>query len=482
MKSAVLQGYGLFLLGLLSLSACRTEQSTICQLPPLVQPPVPEFDPTFTTFELENEQSYTYTHSSGTTIQFPANAFLTSDSQVVKGIVQCRYREFQNAADIFLAGIPMQYKTGHLETAGSFELQASQNGQPLLLSQDQTVQVRLASHTVGDDYDFFYLDENQRGWDKLGTAAPEVNPEVKKLKRKISRMQPSLPFPLNKRYMGFSYQALLDVFYGNSVPKDADEAAAKKRFDAYGLAWTDILNWQNINWKGRSIPAAFMVWKTIKRKAFPSWTEGYQAKLTNIKGNRYQLDIISKDSSQHFQTELAAVMPLKDLFAFSPEEWRNNYKATMLKIQQEEERLAMMAAVYREFNISQLGIYNWDRLIKMEESIQLEANFQFPQQFNEKLTEPEIVYIAGDNRSVIKFPQSVWASMSLLPEDKGRFFCLLPDRQLVVYPKAKFAQIDFEAVRQMEQPGYVFGMEDGGKVATPKELKRKLDLWGGKNL
>ncbi len=465
----------------MTFAACQ-QHEPVAQLAPFVQPPVPQFDPAFSSFSFDPDQDFTYQHPSGTTIRIPANAFLTADSQAVSGRVVCQYREFQTADDIFLAGIPMHYGNGQLETAGSFELRASQSGQAVQLATDKQLQVRLASQTPGDDYDFFYLDEEARGWDKLGTNQPMLNEEVNRQRRKIRRMQPAMPFPLNRKYIGFSFDALLDVYLGDKIPSADDKTDTKNRMAAYGIGWTDVENRQFVDWKGKKMPAALMVWKMIKRKPFPSWTEGYRAVLTELKGRRYQLDIVSKDSSQAFQTELALVMPLKDLFAFSPKDWKRNYKATMLKIKEEEERLKLMAAVYREFEIDRLGIYNWDKLLKMEESIQLEANFRFPIQLNEKLTEPEVVYITENNRSVIKFPKAVWSAVNLLPNDRGRFFCLLPDQQLVVFSKEQYQQLDFEKIRRMEQPGHVFGMQDGGIIKSPAELKERLGLQPISNL
>ena len=38
-------------------------------------------------------------------------------------------------------------------------------------------------------------------------------------------------------------------------------------------------------------------------------------------------------------------------------------------------------------------------------------------------------------------------------------FSILPGKKIALYPSDKFAEIDFDDLRQMEQPAYLFDME-----------------------
>jgi hypothetical protein len=68
-------------------------------------------------------------------------------------------------------------------------------------------------------------------------------------------------------------------------------------------------------------------------------------------------------------------MPLSSLFKYSAEYWEKNYKDAMAKLDQEMAQLKLEADVYRSFSISQLGIYNYDKLMNEEENVKIIANF-----------------------------------------------------------------------------------------------------------
>ena len=146
-------------------------------------PPFPEFDPDFTQFTFDAESGDVITIPSGTEINIPPNAIVDENGKAVKGDVQFDYREMHDAMSIYFTGIPMNYGNGHFETAGSFEMRVKKNGTILYLDSTKQVAVKFASFQVGDDYNFYFLNEKNRGWDSLGTAAAEVNVEKKKLKR-----------------------------------------------------------------------------------------------------------------------------------------------------------------------------------------------------------------------------------------------------------------------------------------------------------
>ena len=179
MKSIFWLGSIAFLTSLIVL-ACQVNNELV-SLPPLVNPPFPEFDPEMNTYTFEAEKGQLLELSSGTEINVPPNALLDKNGKRVKGNVQLKFRELQDAVAIYLSGIPMTYQKGNFETAGSFQIEVEQNDEPIFLDSMQQVSVKLASFQTGHDYNFYFLDETKRGWDSLGTAAPEVNLERVKI-------------------------------------------------------------------------------------------------------------------------------------------------------------------------------------------------------------------------------------------------------------------------------------------------------------
>ncbi|MEM1322709.1 MAG: hypothetical protein AAGG75_20760 [Bacteroidota bacterium] len=466
------------LLLLCGLNACSPESSTTA-LPPFVNPPIPAFDPEFTSYSFDAAEGLEQDLANGGKISIPPHALLDADGQPVQGRVAARYRELHDAFSIYLAGISMDYEQDSsrtpFATAGTFELRVEQAGELLRLKADQPAQVKLASYQAGEDYQFYYLDEQGRRWDSLGTAVPEVNPLRQKQVRKIKRLQPSLKFPLNRRYMALNYDIIVDVQYNNSNLSKVDHEAVKKRLKGYGLGWQNVETYSAIEFEGRKIPAVLMVWKNIKGRRFPEWTAGRFGKITPISGKRYQLELYSQDSSQHFTCPLLAVMPLKALLAFEPSYWTNNYQAAMAKVREEEERLKLMAEVFRSYEVAELGIYNWDRLIKEEEAISLVANFDFGQNFNTQLSSPEVVYLTDDGQSVIRFPQKDWDRFSLLPSNSGRMFSLLPGQKVAVFTPEDFEQLDYEAIRERAEHTFMMRSE-GQSLQSAADFRSLLGI------
>ncbi len=441
----------------LLLFACSSPEPIIAPVS-VVQPPIPALDPVFEQIRFPIAEGKTWVLPSGTSIEIPADAFVDQDGKGLNGEIEMRYRELQDAFDIYLSGIPLEAAGGNLSTAGTFELQAQQSGIDAFLKDSTSIKVRMASFTSGDDYDFYQLDEYSGNWANKGTAAPEVNTERKKVKQKISRLRPSVRFPLHSKYMAFNYQAILDIYFNDDWVKMKQDQGVPAQMKKYGLGWNETQIHQDIIWKNQKIHGALMVWKNLSKKAFPTWSKTTYGKLEKINGNQYRYHMANKDSSEFFSTRLLAVMPLKTLFAFPPEKWKNDYEATMVKVYEEQERLKTMAEVYRTFEVNQMGIYNWDRLVKMEESLLLSANFSVKTE--NPLTELTMVYISGDNRMVVKFPKEKWPDMNLLEDKKGRIFCLLSDRKIALYPASAYQKIDFATLRKTENPEHYFEMQD----------------------
>jgi hypothetical protein len=444
----------------LTVISCKDEPSSAEVLPPLVQPPFPEFDPEFTLLNFRTENGETFKMPSGTEINIPPNAIVDKDGNKVSGEAQFYYREMHDAASIYFTGIPMTYGGGHFETAGSFEMRVKKGKDFLQLDSASQVMVKFASFQSGDDYDFFYLDEQARGWEKLGTSEPEINEEKVKFKKKVAGMKPNLKFPLDRQFFAVNYKAILDVYYNDNLT-NVNHNQAQKKMKGYGLGWNDIFLYQTIDYKGQKELAALMVWKNLSQKSFPTWTSGMAGQLEHDRSNIYNLKITDyKDSTRVFTAQIEAVMPLKALFAFGPGYWKNDYEATMAKVDQAYQQLNQMADVYRTFAAENFGIYNWDKLMKEENKLILSADFQYDKGIESlNLMSPEIVYVTPDNKGFIKYPKEVWQEMALVPDPGARLFSILPGNKIALYPADKFAEIEFDDIKEMNQPAFLFEME-----------------------
>ena len=87
-----------------------------------------------------------------------------------------------------------------------------------------------------------------------------------------------------------------------------------------------------ITWQQTEYPASLYVWKNVHQKPFPNWAKKSWEQFKDLGKNHYVYHIENEKDSLVFDIELECFMPLKALFAFSPEEWKNQYVATMQKV------------------------------------------------------------------------------------------------------------------------------------------------------
>ncbi|MEM9821589.1 MAG: hypothetical protein AAF985_10975 [Bacteroidota bacterium] len=440
------------------LTACSEKQ----KIEAFIQAPIPQLDPSFEHLVFDAEKGLEHQLANGGHIRIPPNALINELGEVVTGKVEAKYREFHEVGTIFLAGIPMSMQTEkgrqHFQTAGSFQLEVQQNGKDLQLRTGQQAQVKMASWEKEDNYDFYFLDENQRAWTFKGTAPAEVNKAKLTATKQVKKMRKGLPFPLNRRYLAFNYNIIVDVYMNDNL-KSVNHDFIKDKMEAYGLGWADIEVRSTIDYQGKKIPAGLMLWRSGSNNKIPDWTNKRYAKMEQVRGKRYRLSMYSKDSSQHFSAEMDWVMPLKSLFAFSPEEWVDNYQANIQKIEAEQQRIAQMAEAFRTFELAEFGIYNWDRLMKEEERVELMAHFDFDVPVDERLNAMEIFYVSGDNKSLIRLQNHAERPIALVPDPQARIFSILPNNRLALITAEEYALIDFAALRKEENPEHRFLMK-----------------------
>lgn len=113
--------------------------------------------------EIIAEQGKSFYFPNGSNFHIPASAFVDEDGNQVRGKITIQYREFHEASEIIASGIPMNYTEYGVEypfeSAGMFELRAKQKGKAVFLAENKRIEVNLASNVVGDDFNFYYLNQ-----------------------------------------------------------------------------------------------------------------------------------------------------------------------------------------------------------------------------------------------------------------------------------------------------------------------------------
>lgn len=469
----------------------KTEPIATTPTKPFIHPPLPALNPTFAIREFEAEKGLNWTLPSGTSVKMQPNSLLTSDGKPFKGRVRLKYREFRDALSIFLAGIPMTYQGGNFTTAGSFELrgEAAADNTPLSIHPQKLATVRFNSPIAGNDYDFFYLNETEKRWDSIGTGRPEVVRATLK-REKIVNIPNTLPYPLNKNYFAFNYLAILDVWtnddwkiLGSESATDSVRKAIAPTLEAYDLGYENVYA-QNIAvlFEGKEYPAPLMVWKNVDKKPFPDSLKDRFGRFQKLDSTHYRFWIGEKNQPPKFEVNLECVMPLKTLFAYKPEDWKKNFNKVLAtakqEIQVETVRTNRVKAIYRTFSVQNFGLYNWDKLMKNENALLVNAEFKFQTPLS-NATDLDITLITGDNLGVVTYPKNSWNKLALLNDPKTRLFAVLPNDKIALYSPKKYQSIPFDDLRKKSNennpPAFLFDMQEV-IIKSENDLRKLLGI------
>ncbi|MEZ4919583.1 MAG: hypothetical protein R2792_10825 [Saprospiraceae bacterium] len=455
------------------LTGCATQENQpIEPAQSFVNPPIPALDPGFESFTIQGNGEQEVLTESGSIIRIPAGAFVTASGLAISGEIALHYREFQDILSIYLAGIPMEYGGGNFTTAGSFELRAEQGDSTLQLANGKTIEVLMATENGEPGYDFFKLDESTGQWDSLGTGNAFANKEKTALEQKIKRMK-------NKasRYFVMDYLAVLDVMYNHRLDQ-ANKSEVTRKTRAYDLGWAGIKSYQSLKIDGKWEFAPFMVWENMQRKHIPAWTTDRLGYLEHVEARNFVLHVYNQDSTRHFTAPVQAVMPLDKLFALDPGMWNKEKEQAMALIRAEEARWRKMNSFYRSFELQEMGIHNWDRVLKNSgEPIFVEADFNFNENIDLNMHDLEAVYFSADGKSMIKLPEESWGRMTIVSEKGGKLFVLLPGDKPALYTAEQYQAIPRGELKKMEKPAFTFDMTTTGKpIASAEELRKMLEI------
>lgn len=440
-----------------------------------INPPIPNLVPEFQEKKFKAEKAIIWNFPNSTRIKIPANALMDKDSNTVKGEVVLKFRDYHHAVDVFLSGIPMSYKdstglSGNMQTAGMFELRAEANGQELFLKEGKEAKVELASQVSSKGYNSYYLSEKERTWNYLEPNTAIKNKRKINQRKKVKELQPGISFPLSRKYFALDYNVLMDVYFKDER-KDFNDVLLKQQLKDYGLDWLNSESLDGVVYNGKKKPAAMMIWKKISKNNIPAWAENGTSHFLLIGGNQYNMKIKSENEQDSMDIKVELVMPIGYLFKLPPEEWANDYQTAFAKFKKEEKRMKVMSDFTRNLNVNDFGIYNYDIIMDEEEALILAATFDFKSTFNENISQPDIYYIPGEGRAVVKYPQNQWKKFPLMPDKKGMLFSLLPGNKLAIYTRKKYGDIPFATLQKTNQPNYQFEM-----VTVVENIQSAKDL------
>ena len=403
--------------------------------------------------------------ASGSSYNFPADALVGQDGNPVQGEVEIEIEEIFTPQEIISSGIPMRFfdeamKERWFQTAGMFNIHATQNGQPVEVADGNRINVKLVSNVPGA-YDFWKFNQEIGNWEykekgtdpkQITIMDPLLSKELKAL-RSATAKKPSPPvFYRTIRYETESIDLSCcpelnpddnDFIYLSFAGKNSDIAPENN-------AWVQERNWLR---------------RTMEK--------------SNLGPNVYKL---TWEGDTTFHTYLRPALEDKDMARSKAryDSLSNEYEKNLVLLREKEALIEEQYAFVRSVQVSEFGIYNYDVFWDEKDILSLKIDFDLGNQYN-PLKEIATAYlITADRQSVIKYPKQTWHKFQYSPSADNQLVFVLPNQKMAIFNQNDFdtAEADIETasarnkvyqfkMKIIDRPGN--SIEDLGKILNNTE-------------
>lgn len=443
----------------------------------LINPLLKEWDPSFEVFKFNGDKEQQFVLKTGTKITIPANAIIDETGKLVKGEIELKYREFADAIDVALSGIPMQYRKNNfgsdklLTTAGMFEINAEQNGKSLKINPDKKIKVEMASFNSKEGYKQFYFDKEVGDWIYIDDDVVVNNPEKELLKKKVDSIRSPFQYPFSDKFFVFNYDEMIDIMFENNRSQIYDyRGKTHPKVKEYNFSWIDINCYSSVVFRGKTYPSTMMLWKTTGDNVFPKWTKQQDAALRNLGNNKYQVTVISGKKS--YSATIEAVLPLSMLFKYPSSYWKKYSDSIEVLIQKEEQRLEFVADVYRTFELDNFGIYNCDKFWRVDNRVAVNLDFITKAKGVDAYEIDKVVLIGDNNNYYINLTKDTWKNMTLSPDSSCKIITVFPDNKIGYFSTEEFRALNFAKFSKDKPTDLIIEFKNVKKVADSKEFKK----------
>jgi len=438
-------------------------------------PPYPGLEVKITSFTIDAGKDTVLVLSNGTSIAVPAGAMVNPEGQTVTGTYELLYREFHDAVDILLSGIPMEIRSAGqkqvFQTAGMFEVNAQQHDRKIQLGEGKSIDIRFASRYSGSSYNFFYMNPEKSAWEWVDLPETEINQQKVDAVQALSLRSPMIF--LGDKFFVISFDRFLDIYFNNDYEKVYNarkNRAVRNKLEQYKFkVYNANIDGEVKFLRGFYHPAE-MLWRDIDGRSFPSWTTDFSFDWAkDSKGNWYytnysfkslgenQYLVSYKNGKSTFTKRMEAVMPLANVLKLSAEKWQQQYDEAIESLKAEQAKVNLMAETYRSFSINRMGLYNFDCLLKgLDEWTRVNATFTLS---DNPIAEGDLIVVLGDNSGFVRVKPKEYSSMRINPTSNHRILMLLPEQQVGVFPAASQNAINIDSLKAIQNPAFTFKLE-----------------------
>ena len=151
-------------------------------------PPIPEANIVADEYRITPTKDTVIYHKSGSVISIPKNAFLDEKGNVITTPVDLKFRMFSNPLEVYLAGIPMTFSNDNdeevvFESAGMFEMNASNKGKAVNVNPENKIQVDVVSYSEDTKFNRYDFDSEINTWKELGKDVVKTTTKEKELEQ-----------------------------------------------------------------------------------------------------------------------------------------------------------------------------------------------------------------------------------------------------------------------------------------------------------
>jgi hypothetical protein len=387
-------------------------------------------------FRMNAKKSETIKTDKGSRVTIPNDAFVyEATGEPVSGEVTVEFIEYETTGEIISSGIPMTYKdeSGNIEqfeSAGMFEISATQENQELALADGKTIKVELATDVDGN-FNFYELDDSRKDWTLKDTDCfPEKNKYIDEQEKELERIASTQPVAPKKPVSYTKGDKLFDV----KLYRSNDEVFEKLNGVMWKFSGSDPKN----------DPSLTKSFNEIYRLVYlePSDT-------TILEYNLHFESLTDTVDIQAVPVFKGALMDKENdrIAAIFTE--INKAIAAQALIRAE---LARERKLLRLFNVENLAVYNYDRQFKDPNSIGLIPDFVLAD--GKSSDAMNIFLIPTEKRVVVKYTPETKELFRINPKEKNKIVAISADntiyylsnkdiREMQLRKKAEGSKVEF---------------------------------------
>ncbi len=400
-------------------------------------------------FSVNVSKDTTLLFNTGSLIKIPENIFVDAQGNAITGLVELKYREFHNVGEIILAGIPMTYDSAgsgyHFESAGMFELNAFQNGMPVFIANDKSIEVRLASlDKNGTKFNQYYLDPASQKWNYIGEDFPTIvslKDSTKLIDSAKSRFDVIKPIVKKKNQQQFTISISYDeypelsafenvLFEVSPETKNFDPSTSKMKWDDVTIERIGKTDNYKLIFFGTGKSYEIIAYPVVEKNNFKKSQAKFEQLYANYKMKTSDRDNADRDKEQKLQSQISVSQKAVNYFKSLAQAKENKRIAENVSATEE--------IIYRTFQVSNFGIWNSDCPASMPKGAIVNAKYVDESGQEIKIA---VVYMVETGKNAL-YTLYDGKKVYFNPENDNTLIVMTKDNAMGVFTKDQFKYLD----------------------------------------